>query len=145
MEDHQASRPQMLGKLFEHRRRILLEYQDIAADDGVERLVEYHLDGIALAKEHIAAPTRKCSCPRDRYSSRRLVNPDDRTAVTNQVSRQERHVSGAAPDIKHAHARDESSLAEEPSRDRIDNACLLIQASEFLIGMAKKIRGHLEQ
>jgi hypothetical protein len=51
----------------------------------------------------------------------------------------ERHVSGTATDIKHAHARDESSLAEEPSRDRFHNARLLIQASEFLIGMAKHI------
>src|SRR6516164_1151726 len=115
MEDNQASLPHMLGKLCEHRRRIILEYQDIAADDGVERLVEGHLDGIALAKEHIAAPTRKCSCPRRRYSSRRSVHTDDRTAVTDQVRRQERYVSGAATDIKHAHSRDESSLAEEPS------------------------------
>ena len=83
MEDNQPSRPHMLGKLFEHRRRILLECQDIAADDGVERLVERHLDGIALAKGYIAAPTRNCSRPRRRYSSRRSVHPDDRTSVTD--------------------------------------------------------------
>ena len=103
----------MLGKLFEHRRRILLESQDIVADDGVKRLVEYYLDGIALAKEHIAAPTRNCSCPRRRYSSRRSVHPDDRTAVTDQVRRQERYVSGAATDIKHAHDTGRKGLAAQ--------------------------------
>src|SRR5262245_1409981 len=50
MENNQASRPHLFGKLLEHVRRITLKWQDEAANDGVERLVEHHLGGIALAE-----------------------------------------------------------------------------------------------
>jgi hypothetical protein len=51
------------GKLAQHRRRITLKHEDVPANDGVERPLERHLGGIALAEEHVPYRAGLCSRP----------------------------------------------------------------------------------
>ena len=50
----------MTGKLSEHRLRIGLEHQDVAANDSVEGPLEHRLGGIALAESDVPTRLRVC-------------------------------------------------------------------------------------
>jgi ACT domain-containing protein len=50
MEDDHALRPYVRDELSQHRCRILLVHQDVAADDRVEVLLDVHLASVALSE-----------------------------------------------------------------------------------------------
>ncbi len=130
----------MRGKPSEHRRRVALKHENVAADDGVEESVERHLGRISFAENHVANGPRIRSPPRRCQSGRRSVCSDDFAHGSDKVCRQEGDIAGAAADVEHPHPGDDPGGAKEPSCDRIDKMRLLVQAVELPIGMAENVR-----
>jgi hypothetical protein len=77
------------------------------------------------------------SCDRERTG--RSVGSDDSPGVPDQFCGQECHITGATADIQNAHARYNSGLAQKLSRERLEEACLRIQALDLSVRVAEHI------
>jgi hypothetical protein len=62
-----------------------------------------------------------------------LVRADYLTGLTDEVSGEERNVTGAAANIEYAHAGTDPRLLEELSRNWLDEAALYSQTLKLLI------------
>jgi hypothetical protein len=140
MEEDDAPTPRMFGNPSEHRRRLALEHENVAADDGVEGPVERHFGRISLAEDHVAKGSGIRSLSRRCQSGRRSVCPDDFAPGSDKVCQQEGDIAGTAADVEHAHPGDDPGGGKKPPRDRINETRLLVESVELPIRMAKNIQ-----
>ncbi len=111
MEEDYAPAPRVRGKPSEHRRRLALKHENVAADDGVEGSVELHLGRISIAENDVAKGPGIRSPPRRCQSGRRSVCSDDFALGSDKFCRQEGDIAGTAADVEHPHPGDDPGRA----------------------------------
>ena len=89
---------------FQHRRRVSIEHENVAADGGVERLREFQPVQISVTKRNVADFERLHAGPRGGDGGGRPIDAHDLAAVADQFRRQQRGVAPSAADVQYPHA-----------------------------------------
>ena len=133
MEHDHASRAEMSGKLSQHRSRLSLEHQEVAAYHRVEGPLECHLCWVALQELDVAPRFVFRSSLRSCNGSRSFVGSDHFARISDEVRRQESDMASAGTNVQYAHGRTNSGVLEKSPRERPDETLLRVQTRALLI------------
>jgi hypothetical protein len=128
MKQDQPSGSNVSRQFAHHRHGVGLKKQHISPDDGVEWAIESHLRRVALSEGHVVQSSHLGAVHRRGDCRRRRIGADHFARRADEFGSEESHISGAAADVEDAHTGGNPGIAQELSRDGIDELRLRLEA-----------------
>jgi hypothetical protein len=143
LEHSEAAGAEVMLEFAEGGNGIGIVDEDVTANDGVKWFIERHFDGVAFEEANVTHAAELGARDGPLAGGGDAHSANDFTPGANEIGEQESDITAAAANIENTHAGGKAGLPEKLAGEGFIRSRLTVEAMEFLLGIAKSVRGAL--